>query len=130
MNFQNIHRLTDEEHGTLNAALISYADEIEDPTESRVVRDLADTLISGDVCIRQTAIGPRSLWLSLDQQYTYQVQWSPESHQLVGTVAEFPSLSWIDSDPREAFDGIRSLVAEVLKDIAISGEEPPAPGVR
>lgn len=60
------------------------------------------------------------------EHYTYRVRWSPEDQEHVGTVAEFPSLSWLDSDPRAAFDGIRNLVAEVLEDMAQTGEEPPA----
>lgn len=55
---------------------------------------------------------------------TYSVQWSAEDGEYVGTVAEFPSLSWLDSDPRAAFDGIRAVVAEVLADMAESGETP------
>lgn len=51
MDIQNARRITDEEHGTLNAALTSYADEIEDPTEAQAVRDFAETIISGEVYI-------------------------------------------------------------------------------
>lgn len=49
MTYQPSHRLTNAEHGTLNAALTSYADEIEDPSEAVAVRDLAKTIISSDV---------------------------------------------------------------------------------
>lgn len=59
------------------------------------------------------------------EHYTYRVRWSPEDQEHVGTVAEFPSLSWLDADPRTAFDGIRNLVTEVLEDMAQTGEEPP-----
>lgn len=62
--------------------------------------------------------------------YTYLVLWSPDDQEHVGTVAEFPSLSWLDSDPREALDGIQNLVAEVLAEMTQTGEEPPTPGVR
>lgn len=59
------------------------------------------------------------------EHYTYRVRWSSKDEEFVGTVAEFPSLSWLDADPRLAFDGIRTLVAEVLEDMAQTGEEPP-----
>lgn len=57
--------------------------------------------------------------------YTYRVTWSPEDSEYVGTVVELPSLSWLAADEREAFDGIRSLAAEVVADMAASGETPP-----
>jgi len=57
--------------------------------------------------------------------YTYRVSWSPEDHEFVGTVLEFPSLSWLDSDERAAFDGIRRLTSEVLADLASVGERAP-----
>lgn len=60
------------------------------------------------------------------EHYTYRVRWSPEDGEHVGTVAEFPGLSWLDADPAEAFSGIRSVVAEVLADMAESGETPPS----
>jgi predicted HicB family RNase H-like nuclease len=65
--------------------------------------------------------------MSSRDHFTYRVQWSPEDQGFVGTVAEFPSLSWISEDPRAAFDGIRDAVAEVLADMAETGETPPTP---
>ena len=39
--------------------------------------------------------------------YTYQVSWSPEDGEYVGTVAEFPSLSWLDTEePRQRGPGL------------------------
>lgn len=125
-----IYRLTDQEHGMFNVALNWYADEIEDLSEAQVVRELANTIISREVLIRPAATEPRNSWPSPDQLYTYQVQWSSEAYEHVATVAEFPSLSWLDADPCAALDGIRNLVVEALQDIAQLGEEPPAPGVR
>ena len=55
MDHQNARPLTDEEHGTLNAALTSYVDEIDDPTEAQTVRDLAEAIISGEVYLYLTA---------------------------------------------------------------------------
>jgi len=43
----------------------------------------------------------------------------------VGTVAELPSLSWLASDRGEAFSGIQQLAAEVVADMAETGETPP-----
>lgn len=59
------------------------------------------------------------------EHYTYRVHWSAEDQKYVGTVAEFPSLSWLAGDPGEAFDGIRAVVAEVVEDMVAGGEEPP-----
>lgn len=59
--------------------------------------------------------------------YTYRVSWSPEDGEHVGSVAEFPSLSWLDADERAAFDGIRALVAHVVEDLRESGETVPEP---
>lgn len=60
------------------------------------------------------------------EHYNYRISWSAKDQEFVGTVAEFPSLSWLSLDPSKAFQGIRELVAEVLDDMAESGEEPPA----
>lgn len=57
--------------------------------------------------------------------YTYRVRWSTEDESYVGTVAELPSLSWLADDQVEAFQGIRTLVGEVLEDMQTGGEEPP-----
>jgi predicted HicB family RNase H-like nuclease len=64
---------------------------------------------------------------SREDHFTYRVQWSPEDQAYVGTVAEFPSLSWVADDPRAAFDGVREVVAGVLEDMIESGETPPTP---
>jgi hypothetical protein len=130
MNYQNIHRLTNEEHGTINAALTSYADDTGDASEAETVRSLAAMIISGEVLIRPRSVESSSMRPSPDQLYTYQVHWFLDTCEHVATVVEFPSLSWLDADPRVALNGIRTLVAEVLEDIALTGEEPPAPGVR
>lgn len=66
----------------------------------------------------------------MDADYTYRVRWSPDDQEHVATVDEFPSLSWLDADPREALNGIQNLVAEVLAEMTRTGEEPPTPGVR
>lgn len=63
--------------------------------------------------------------MNTHEHYSYQVRWSAKDQEFVGTVAEFPSLSWLSADPREAFDGIRTIVMETLEDMAESGEVPP-----
>ncbi len=57
--------------------------------------------------------------------YTYQVSWSPEDDEFVGTVAEFPSLSWLDADEQAAFAGIRRLVDDVVEQMVAEGAAPP-----
>ena len=59
--------------------------------------------------------------------YAYRIIWSAEDEEFVGLCAEFPSLSWLESTPEEAFSGIRRLVAEVLEDMQETGETPPEP---
>lgn len=60
------------------------------------------------------------------EHYSYRVRWSAEDDGYVGTVAEFPSLSWVGATQLEAFEGIQSVVAEVLYDMESTGETPPA----
>lgn len=42
----------------------------------------------------------------------------------LGTVAELPSLSWLASDRAEAFAGIQQLAADIVADMAETGEKP------
>ena len=59
--------------------------------------------------------------------YAYRVIWSAEDEEYVGLCSEFPSLSWLEPTPDEAFSGIRRVVAEVLEDMLEDGETPPEP---
>ncbi|WP_187977561.1 type II toxin-antitoxin system HicB family antitoxin [Mycetocola sp. JXN-3] len=59
--------------------------------------------------------------------YTYRVRWSGEDTGFLGTVAEFPALSWFAETSRDAFTGINQLVAEVLADMELTGETIPGP---
>ncbi|WEV66080.1 MULTISPECIES: type II toxin-antitoxin system HicB family antitoxin [unclassified Bifidobacterium] len=59
--------------------------------------------------------------------YTYRVSWSPEDGEFVGTVAEFPSLSWLSSSQIEAFQGILDMTAETVADMQANGEKVPDP---
>ena len=63
----------------------------------------------------------------LHDRYTYRVTWSPEDAEYVGLCAEFPSLSWLAGSQTEAFDGIRSVVADVVTDMKQRREPLPEP---
>lgn len=60
-------------------------------------------------------------------KYAYRVRWSEEDAEYVGTVAEFPSLSWLDETQFETFRGIVELVDEIVRDMEESGEPIPQP---
>ena len=59
--------------------------------------------------------------------YTYQVHWSSDDGEYVATVAEFPSLSWLESTPAAAMKGILRLAHEVVAEMEASGDKPPEP---
>jgi predicted HicB family RNase H-like nuclease len=59
--------------------------------------------------------------------YKYSVQWSARDREFVGTVAEFPSLAWLDQSEREAFKGIKQIVADIVMEMIEGGEVPPTP---
>lgn len=61
------------------------------------------------------------------RHYSYRVEWSPEDGEYVATVAEFPSLSWLDPDQVTALSGIRDLVQTVVEDMRNNGEPVPEP---
>ena len=63
---------------------------------------------------------------SIDR-YTYRVTWSEEDQEYVGLCAEFPSLSWLKSDPEKALAGIRKLVKEIVSDLKKCKEPVPEP---
>jgi len=62
-----------------------------------------------------------------NDHYTYRVTWSEEDGEYVGLCAEFPSLSWLASEPETALQGIRQVVADVVMDLQTSGESIPEP---
>lgn len=61
------------------------------------------------------------------EKYTYQVFWSEEDREYVATVLEFPALSWLAPERQEAENGLVSLVTDVVKNMAESGETIPTP---
>ena len=62
-----------------------------------------------------------------DDRYTYRVTWSEEDQEYIGLCAEFPSLSWLASAPETALRGIRSVVAEAVRDMRKHREPVPEP---
>lgn len=54
--------------------------------------------------------------------FSYSVFWSEPDQEYVATVAEFPSLSWLHTDPIKALRGIRHLAISVARDIADSDD--------
>jgi len=64
-------------------------------------------------------------YLETQINYSYRVEWIAEDARYVGLCKEFPSLSWCDSDQAKARLGIKRLVAEVVKDMIIQGENIP-----
>jgi predicted HicB family RNase H-like nuclease len=58
-------------------------------------------------------------------RYTYRVTWSEEDQEHVGLCAEFPSLSWLASSPEAALRGIRTVVAQAVKDMQANSEPIP-----
>ena len=61
------------------------------------------------------------------KKYAYRIRWSREDGEWVGTVAEFPSLSWLAASQEGALEGIVSLVQEVIEDMSKEGEPIPLP---
>jgi len=61
----------------------------------------------------------------MEERYSYQVEWSAEDEQYVGSCKEFFSLSWLDADRDKARLGIEKLVFEVVQDMAANGEKIP-----
>jgi predicted HicB family RNase H-like nuclease len=60
-------------------------------------------------------------------KYTYRVMWSEEDQEFVGLCSEFPSLSWLKSNPEASLKGIRALVKSTIKDMVENGEFTPEP---
>ena len=65
--------------------------------------------------------------ISEADKYTYRVTWSEEDGEFVGLCAEFNKLSWLAAVPEEALNGIRSVVRDCIKDMAVNGEDAPKP---
>jgi predicted HicB family RNase H-like nuclease len=59
--------------------------------------------------------------------YAFRIEWSKEDGEYVGLCTELPSLSWLAPTQEEALKGIKTLVREVLVDMAKNAEVPPQP---
>jgi len=59
--------------------------------------------------------------------YTYRVSWSADDADYVATCVEFPSLSWLAGSQVEALQGLEQLLADVVADMAATGEQVPEP---
>ncbi|WP_280218449.1 type II toxin-antitoxin system HicB family antitoxin [Nocardia neocaledoniensis] len=59
--------------------------------------------------------------------YAYRVLWSAPDGEYVALCAEFPSLSWLAETQEAAIEGLRILVADTVKDLAVNGEHIPPP---
>ena len=62
-----------------------------------------------------------------NDRYTYRVTWLEKDNEYVGLCVEFPGLSWLESTPEEALEGIRQVVADVVADLESNGESVPDP---
>ena len=49
---------------------------------------------------------------NVEHGYTYKVEWSEEDGEYVGTVEEFPGLSWLDDSPAKTLAGIQWIAKE------------------
>ena len=62
-----------------------------------------------------------------NDRYTYRITWSEVDNEYVGLCAEFPSLSWLAKTPEASLKGIRTVIADVVKDMHDNGEIVPEP---
>jgi hypothetical protein len=76
-----------------------------------------DDFVDRDVFDHLKPFARHPIVLNADH-YTYQVAWSEEDSEFMGTCIEFPSLSWLDKNQDEAFKGIRRVVLDYIKDEA------------
>lgn len=52
----------------------------------------------------------------VEHDYKYKVEWSEEDGEYVGTVDEFPGLSWVDDSLTKTLAGIRRITEECVED--------------
>lgn len=50
------------------------------------------------------------------------ITWSARNQEFVGTCPDFPKLSWPDSDPAKALNGIKQLVADAIANMEENSE--------
>lgn len=54
----------------------------------------------------------------MSHEHRFEVRWSEEDGEYVGTCAELPGLSWLDAKRSKALSGIQRLVSECETDMA------------
>ncbi|MFP4013454.1 MAG: toxin-antitoxin system HicB family antitoxin [Chitinispirillaceae bacterium] len=59
--------------------------------------------------------------------YTFNVLWSERDQEHVGFCAEFPKFKWLAPTPESALAGIREVITEIVRDMAMHGEPLPEP---
>lgn len=60
-------------------------------------------------------------------QYTYEATWSEEDRAFIARVKEFPSLEAHGDSRGGSIRALKSVIATVVKGLAESGEDVPAP---
>lgn len=65
--------------------------------------------------------------MEIADRYTYRVFWSDEDNEYVATVAEMPSISWLEPTQTGALEGLRKVVGDVIADMEANNEPIPAP---
>lgn len=65
--------------------------------------------------------------VSVADRYTYRVFWSDEDDEFVATVAEMPSVSWLEPTQTAALEGLHRVVEDVIVDMQANNEPIPAP---
>lgn len=95
---------------------------------SRMIRARERNTKSSKLCRQLTDFKMESSTMGQDvTKYTYRVRWSEEDGEYLATVAEFPSLSWLEENQADAFEGIVNLVRDVVEDMEADGEKVPTP---
>lgn len=61
------------------------------------------------------------------ESYHYSVEWNENEIEFWARVTEFPSLHVFEPTREAALSGIQQLVADILADMARTGETPPPP---
>ena len=65
--------------------------------------------------------------MEIADRYTYRVFWSDEDGEFVATVAEMPSMSWLEPTQTAALERLRKVIGDVIEDMQTRGEPVPIP---
>ena len=61
-------------------------------------------------------------------EYTFTCKWSAEDGQFIAGVAEFPSVQAHGETRQKAVEAAKYVLADILADMTVGGEDIPAPG--